>query len=44
MICAACGDQRHQDCPALQKGRSWCDCQHKSNDRPVEPATGHASE
>lgn len=44
MICAECAAGRHDQCPALTKGRSWCDCQHQPTDPPVEPATGHASE
>lgn len=28
MICDACKDRRHDDCP----GGSWCDCQHKPAD------------
>jgi hypothetical protein len=26
MICEACRDRRHGDCP----GGTWCDCQHKT--------------
>ncbi|WP_283244534.1 hypothetical protein [Microbispora sp. H11081] len=28
MICTACADHRHDDCP----GGSWCDCQHQDPD------------
>jgi hypothetical protein len=43
VICAACCERRHNECTALTKGRSWCDCQHQPAERPVEPATGYAS-
>jgi len=43
VICAACRERCHDECPALTKGRSWCDCQHQPAERPVEPATGYAS-
>jgi hypothetical protein len=37
MICLACRDSRHEDCP----GGSWCDCQHKQAE-PTPPVTGPA--
>jgi hypothetical protein len=44
MICPACRDRRHEEClAAVKEAPSWCDCQHESIDRPVEPATGYAS-
>ena len=40
VICQACRERRHEAC----RGGSWCDCQHQSADRPVEPATGPPGE
>ena len=28
MICLACREDRHLDCPAMAKDRTWCDCHH----------------
>lgn len=33
MICAPCKEQRHDQCPAVQTSKTWCDCQHR---KPVE--------
>lgn len=34
MICKACADARHTDCP----GQGRCDCQHRSSRKPVTTA------
>jgi hypothetical protein len=40
VICEACRERRHEDCP----GPTWCYCQHRPPQRPVEPATGPPGE
>jgi len=39
MICEACRERRHEDCP----GPGFCYCQHRPA-KPTEPATGTPSE
>ena len=52
MVCHACREGRHEECPAFvvdesasdaQLRRTWCDCQHQTPE-PAEPATGAAGE
>jgi transcriptional regulator with XRE-family HTH domain len=35
MVCPACKEQRHDFCP----GESWCDCQHRITEEPMETQT-----
>ncbi|MGH3123546.1 MAG: hypothetical protein ACRDRJ_28305 [Streptosporangiaceae bacterium] len=36
MVCHACREQLHEDCP----GGTWCDCQHQPPAQAAEPFQG----
>ena len=38
VICHPCKDQRHDECVAVAKGKTWCDCGHGGVKKKPEPA------
>lgn len=33
MICAPCKNQRHDECIAEGRDKTWCDCQHRETQK-----------